>query len=156
MTTKPQTTLRAADIMTAEPVCIEPGMTIREAARLFDEHEISGAPVVDAAGRLVGVVSRTDLVRRYMSGDDDRDPRMLAELFSYDDEDDDGPLPDQVISVEDFMSTDPVSAPPTASLRELAERMLRSRVHRVIIVDGQDTPVGIVTSLDLVRGLAGV
>lgn len=156
MTIKPQTTLHAADIMTAEPVCIDAGMTIREVARIFEEHEISGAPVVDASGRLVGVVSRTDLVRRAMAGEDDRDPRVLAELFGYDDEEDEGPLPDPVVAVDDFMSTDPVTATPAASLRDLAQKMVRSRVHRVIIVDGDQTPVGIVTSLDLVKGLAGV
>ena len=155
MTTKPQTTPRAADIMTAEPVCVELGMTLRQVARLFDEHEISGAPVVNGAGHLVGVVSRTDLVQRFMAGEDDRDPRLLAELFS-DDFDDDGPLPDQSIAVDEFMTGEPVTAGLTTPLRELAARMLAARVHRIIIVDKDTTPVGIVTSLDLVKALAAL
>lgn len=156
MTTKSQTSLRAADIMTIEPVCIDLGSTIRQVARLFDEHEISGAPVVDSSGRLVGVVSRTDLVRRYTSGEDDRDPRMLAELFSDDNEDDEGIMPEQVIAVDDFMTDDPVTADPTAPIKDVAAKMVAARVHRVIIVDKDETPVGIVTSLDLVKALASI
>lgn len=157
MTIKSQTSLRASDIMTAEPVCIDLGSTIRQVARLFDEHEISGAPVVDSSGRLVGVVSRTDLVRRYTSGEDERDPRMLAELFSYEnEEDEEGLMPEQVIAVDDFMTDDPVTADASAPLRDLAAKMLVSRVHRVIIVDNDNAPVGIVTSLDLVKALAAL
>ncbi len=55
--------LTARDVMTLEPVCVGPATTIRELARLFEENEISGAPVVNRSGRLVGVVSTTDLVR---------------------------------------------------------------------------------------------
>lgn len=156
MTIKSQPSLRASDIMTAEPVCIDLGSTIRQVARLFDEHEISGAPVVDSAGRLVGVVSRTDLVRRYTSGEDDRDPRMLAELFSYENEDDEGLMPEQIIAVDDFMTDDPVTAGPAAPVKDVAAKMVAARVHRVIIVDRDNTPIGIVTSLDLVKALASL
>jgi CBS domain-containing protein len=146
----------AQDIMTARPVCAKVGMTIRAVARIFDEHQVSGAPVVDAKGRLVGVVSRTDLVKRYSVAGDDRDPMMLVELFgSTRGAAGSGLEPSGLLLIEDFMTTDPVTAEPSTPVQEVANRMLAGRVHRVIIVDAKLAPVGVVTSLDLVRVLAG-
>ena len=157
MSTASHVSRLAKDIMTPEPVCAELGMTIREVARIFDEFEVSGAPVVDGAGLLVGVVSRTDLVRRYTDGDIERAPSMLVELFGGDDGDDDsGSMPERLIAVDDFMTSEPITAAPSTPLTELAHRMVESRVHRVILVDKDRFPVGIVTSLDLVKALASV
>lgn len=149
----------AKDIMTPEPVCVEFGMTIRDIARIFEENEISGAPVVDGGGHLVGVVSRTDLVKRYSDGGIDRDPSMLIEMFGSNDEEDEdgmGPMPQQVVTVDDFMSTEPITAAPSTPIREIASSMVAARVHRVIVIDRERVPVGIVTSLDLVKALAGL
>lgn len=145
----------AKDIMTPEPICLELGMTIRVVARILDENEISGAPAIDGAGRLVGVVSRTDLVRRYTEGEIDRDPMMLIELFGgEDDEAQPGTMPGRVVTFDDFMTTEPITAAQSTPVHELAHRMVGARVHRVIIVDHEHVPVGIVTSLDLVKALA--
>lgn len=144
----------ASDIMTPEPVCIDLGTTLRQTARIFEEHGISGAPVVDGGGRLVGVVSRSDLIRRCLEGGDDRDPVLLVELLGSDDDPDAGPLPERSILVEDCMSPEPITAGPTTPLKELAARMVEARVHRVIVIDRGRIPVGIVTSLDLVKALA--
>lgn len=146
----------AADIMTERPRCIRRGMSVREVAQVLDEANISGAPVVDAANRLVGVVSRTDLVKRYTSGVSG-DPSMLVELFApAAARSAPTPRAELLVTVDDFMSTQPVTAEPSTSLRDLARRMVDSRVHRVIIVNQDRLPVGIVTSLDLVNALAGL
>jgi CBS domain-containing protein len=50
----------AGDIMTKEPLCAEPATTFRQLARLFEENDISGCPVVDEEGKVIGVVSKTD------------------------------------------------------------------------------------------------
>ena len=55
---------RVGEVMTNDPVCLSGGETVAEVARLFDANEISGAPVVDGLHRLIGVVSRTDLIHR--------------------------------------------------------------------------------------------
>lgn len=144
----------AKDIMTPDPECVDLGMTIRDVARIFDECEISGAPVVDGGGRLVGVVSRTDLVRRYTDGDIDADPTVLIEMFGGDEDDEVGSLPRPLVTVDDFMTTEPITASPSTPINEIAQRMVSARVHRVIIVDREHIPVGIVTSLDLVKALA--
>ncbi len=147
----------ARDIMSPEPVCVEEGMSIREVARIFEENEISGAPVVDGGGKLVGVVSRSDLIRRYTDGDTEIDASTLIELFgSNGDADDEGPMPERFMSVEEFMTAETITASPTTALHEVAARMVGARVHRVIIVDKEQIPVGIVTSLDLVKALTEV
>jgi CBS domain-containing protein len=56
--------MRAADIMTPDPVCISPDAPITDAIRLMLERKFSGLPVVDARGALVGIVTEGDLVRR--------------------------------------------------------------------------------------------
>lgn len=148
----------AADVMTPEPVCATGGMTVREVARLLDSIEVSGAPVVDGEGRLIGVVSRSDLLRGFLAGEFGDDQGSLLELFGGDDEGEAfqrGPDPEPLVVVEDFMSPDPVTAPPTATITALAQRMVEARVHRIVIVDAEGLPVGIVTSLDLVQVLAG-
>jgi hypothetical protein len=55
--------LRVADLMSIEPISIEESAPVRLAQQLIDRHAVSGLPVVDAGGRLVGVISQTDLVR---------------------------------------------------------------------------------------------
>ena len=60
--------MRAADVMTPDPMCISPDASIIEAARLMLERRFSGLPVVDAGGRLVGIVTEGDLLRRAETG----------------------------------------------------------------------------------------
>jgi CBS domain-containing protein len=141
--------------MTREPVVIAPATTIRELARLLEENEISGMPVVDEEGRLVGVVSKTDLMRRCLDEPDDRTAAYLVEFAGAEPEDG-APLgPEELIVVEDFMTSDPVTARPDEPVVAIARRMVDARVHRVVVVDPDRVPIGIVTSLDLLRAWAG-
>ncbi|MCA9284908.1 MAG: CBS domain-containing protein [Phycisphaerales bacterium] len=144
----------AKDVMTSEPVCAEIGMSVRQVARLLEENEISGAPVIDGRGCVVGVVSKSDLVRRYLGAESDYDPQFLVEFFRGDAESDGGGA-EPFLGVEEFMTSDPITAAPNTPLPQLAGRMAEARVHRVIVVDGEGFPVGIVTSLDLVKAIAG-
>ena len=141
----------AKEIMTAEPVCAEPSMTIRQLARLFEENEISGCPVVDAEGRVIGVVSKTDLIRRCSQGAPDRPPGYLFELIGDQErlETDSDLVPEPLICVQDFMSEGTVTVTPETPASKIASIMYRSRVHRVVVVDEERFPVGIITSLDL-------
>ena len=60
--------MRAADVMTPDPVCMSPDASITDAIRLMLERKFSGLPVVDARGALVGIVTEGDLVRRAETG----------------------------------------------------------------------------------------
>lgn len=141
--------LKAKDVMVPEPVCVEPTTNIRELARVFEENEISGAPVVDKDGRVIGVVSKTDLIRRCSEGTEDVPPAYLFEAICEQGGDDEEVIPEPLVCVEDFMTSDPVTATPETPVGVIARLMFEGRIHRVIVVDGGQFPVGIVTSLDL-------
>ena len=143
------------DLMSPDPTCVEPWMDVRTLARLFESDGISGAPVVDQQGRLIGVVSKTDLLHRALEASEDYDPVYVFEMMRGDEDD----LDENVISaagemrVEDFMTEDPVTAKPDDELHTVAAKMVDSAVHRIIIVE-KDSPVGVLTSMDIVRYVA--
>ena len=84
--------MRAADVMTPDPVCISPDASINDAIRLMLERKFSGLPVVDARGSLVGIVTRANLLHALASVDAETKPgpasdtsireRLYAELKS--------------------------------------------------------------------------
>jgi CBS domain-containing protein len=142
-----------ADVMTRDPVCIETGATMRQTAELLDEHEISGLPVVDDQLRLVGVVSRTDLLRRLLEGPPDarRDEQWL-DLLTADSTSTVEVDAAKLGLVDDVMSSDPVTALAGELLPKVARRMADEKVHRIVVIDPKSSrPVGIVTTLDLLR-----
>jgi CBS-domain-containing membrane protein len=98
--------LTAADIMTRDVISVTPDTTVGETSDLLTRYRIHGAPVVDASGQLVGMVSLVDLVGR------------VGE------------------TVSDVMTSDPVTAGPDASVEEVAGLMLDQMVRRLPIVEG--------------------
>ncbi len=146
-----KTELKVRDVMTSDPVCVSPSTTIRELARIFEEHEISGAPVIDHSGRVIGVVSKTDLIRRCSEGTGDIAPAYLFEVLSDQEDDTDSGeiIPEPLVCVEDFMTEDPLMVAPTTHASAAAKLMYDKRIHRIIIADDDRFPVGIVTSMDL-------
>ncbi len=156
--TTAKTDLRARDVMTAEPVTVEPSTSIRQLARIFEENEISGAPVVDQDGRVIGVVSKTDLIRRCSEGTSEQAPGYLFEAISEQGEEDDETgevLPEPLICVEDFMTDSPVTVTPQTPVARIARMMFDGHIHRVVVVDEDRVPVGIITSLDLLGVFSG-
>lgn len=147
--------LRAKDVMSAEPVCVGPATRIRELARVFEIHEISGAPVVDHQGRVVGVVSKTDIIRRCSEGMRELSPAYFFDALSdeIDEEEFGEELHEPLVCVEDIMTDDPVTVAPDAPLADIALAMHANRIHRVIVVDEERFPVGVITSLDLLEAL---
>lgn len=152
-----KTELKASDVMVADPVTVEPSGTIREFARLLEENEISGVPVVDQEGTLVGIASKTDLIRKCVQGTVDLPPGYLFDLLVEQDisEPAADTLPEPPVAVEDFMTEGPVTVPPDAPLAAVARAMTEARVHRVVVVDPDRYPVGIITTLDLLEHWPG-
>jgi CBS domain-containing protein len=146
-------TLTAEDVMTRDPVCVSPGARIRELARILEENEISGAPVVDQNGTLVGVVSKTDMIRRCSEGTEEIPPSYLFEMLSEHPTDSaqgsQEVLPEPLICVDDFMTVDPITVGPREPVPAIARLMNNKGIHRVIVVDDENFPIGIITSLDL-------
>lgn len=125
-----------ADAMTRDPIVLRSDDPLVDAARVLDEARISGAPVVDAAGILVGVLSRTDLLHA----------RATEQLWDR--------WPG--LRVRHLMHSPPITATPGMSLDEAAGIMEHERVHRlVVIVPGHDKPVGVLSTTDLVHVMVG-
>lgn len=103
-----------------------------EADRLLDEHEISALGVLDGE-RLVGVISRTDLLSA-ASGE-------LGETFS---------IPDE--PVKRHMTADPVTIDASTPLAAVAKRMLAERIHRVFVTRG-GAPIGVCSTRDIMRAV---
>lgn len=152
MKTHPTPTADA--IMTPDPVCAEPSTTIRQLARLFEDNDISGCPVVDHSGRVIGVVSKTDLIRRCSEGTRDIPPAYLFEVVcEQGDESEAGesPIPEPLVCVQDFMTESAVTVGPSAPVHEVATLMADRHIHRVIVVDDEMYPLGVITALDVLR-----
>ncbi|HMK92216.1 MAG TPA: CBS domain-containing protein [Thermoleophilia bacterium] len=124
------------DVMTPDPITVRMDAPLQMAARLLEENEISGMPVVDAAGALVGVLSETDLVRA----------RATQHLWSR--------WPG--LAVRHLMHAPVLTADREMGLREAAVLMEKAHVHRLIVVgEDQQTPIGVISTSDLVRAIVG-
>jgi len=150
--------LTARDIMTRNVITVPDDATLSELVATLSEHMITGAPVVDENGKLVGVVSTTDIalhstkrtsdIRRdvppdfYLRGWE----QIEDEFRSFSIEEDAGQV------VRDIMTPVIFSVSENARFVEMADMMVGGRVHRLIVTDS-DRVVGIVTTLDLLRGL---
>lgn len=160
--------LTARDVMTSPVTTVTPSTPLAELARLLTEDQISGVPVVDVESRLVGIVSKTDLLERLIDeATDFTSNPSFRKLFNLSEDEDTGPsgstsdeeldwMPEMVEStesanlgsVEDIMEPEVITVAPNAPITQLAAIMSRDRIHRVVVVDGKRV-LGIVTSLDL-------
>lgn len=120
------------DFMTIDPVVISPSAGIDEAARVLQAFEVSGLPVVDDDGRLLGVISQTDLLQA-----GDRGTRRLSSASA-------------VPRVADVMSSPPISVTMLTPLTEAARAMRENAVHRVVVVDEAGHAIGVLSSMDFV------
>jgi len=155
MTPKTETKTRVRDVMSRNPICVTGAADARELARLFDENDVSGVPVVDAQDRVVGVVSRTDLLHRCVEGPPGSRPggaflEALGESASLG-----GFDPEELGLVQDFMTDPPVTATPDETVKAVARRMAEERVHRIVVIDERGHAVGIVTTLDIMSVFPG-
>jgi CBS domain-containing membrane protein len=148
--TKPFLKLTAADLMSCELITIPEAMSLRGAARLLARAQVTGAPVVDAEGRCIGVFSTTDLLK--WTENQDRTCSRPEACVSAWQMVDAGELPED--RVGRFMTPDPVTALPGASIQDLALRMLDAHIHRLVVVDDCARPTGIVSSTDVLAAVA--
>lgn len=147
--------LKAQDVMTSDPICVSPHTTIRELARIFEDNEISGTPVVDQEGTVIGLVSKTDLIRQCSEGTDEIPPAYLFEVLSEQGDEGAGEvMPEPTICVQDFMTEDPLMVARDHPVKSIARLMCEHRIHRVVVADEKKYPVGIITSLDVLEALA--
>lgn len=146
----------AKEIMTTNLVTVTPSTPLREFARICAEDNVSGCPVVTVDGRLVGIVSKTDLLGRLLEGEhnyaanpDFRRMLGLGEEGVYEFGGSASESEGEVLGeVDDIMETDMITVPPDAPLPGVARMMAEDRIHRVLVTE-KEKLVGIITSLDL-------
>lgn len=149
--------LRARDMMERGVRSVDPDTTIRELAEIFNEEGMSGLPVIDKKGRLVGIVSKTDIARTFAETTGPQDEGMESVLGIDESEDMElqrnGIARDTTpITARSIMSADVVTAGEDESAGELASRMLEHGIHRVIITKRNEV-AGVVSSFDLLRAI---
>jgi CBS domain-containing protein len=132
--------MQARQIMTTPVLTVRPDTTVREAATLLLEHQITAAPVLDASGDLIGIVSESDLVVDRFG----HDPRNQARPVH-----DQPPGPK---TVGEVMTTPVIALGPSADAADLAQTMLGADVRSIPIVEGA-TVIGIISRRDLLRTL---
>jgi len=150
---KPFLTLTAADLMTRDVITIPQHLSLQGAAQMLERSQITGAPVVNEAGACVGVLSASDFVR-WARREHEHSVSCTTERGICSDW--------QMIEIEDVpadeactcMTSDLVTVAPETPITELARRMLDAHIHRIIVVDAQDRPIGIISSTDILAAVA--
>ncbi len=143
--------LTARDLMTPDVVTVPPATPVIAIARLLAERGISAAPVVDADGKLRGIVTEADLIRR-LAGEADRPAGWLASLFSNQQLDAERYARTHGVTAADIMSTEPVSVPPGMPAAQVAHLLEDRNIRRVVVVEDGKLK-GIVSRADLLRAL---
>lgn len=144
--------MKAAEIMVKDVVTTGPEASVQELATLMLERRISGLPVVDGGGRLLGIVSEGDLIRRPEIDTDRVKLGWLRLLLS-----DEARARDFVKShgrkAREVMTQPAISVATDAPLAEVVRLMARHRIKRLPVVD-KGRLVGLVTRTDLLRAVA--
>src|SRR5436190_15350173 len=146
--------MNAKDVMTRPVISIEPDMSVQQAAQLMLQRRISGLPVIDKAGRLVGIVTEADFLRRAETGTQRRRARWLEFFMGP------GRLADEYVhthsrKLEDVMTPDPETVAENSELDEVVHLMEKRRIKRLPVTHGKKV-VGIVSRANLLHALASV
>ena len=146
--------MRAEDVMTREVIAVDPDATVMEAARVMLEHHISGLPVVDKQGKLVGVLSEGDFLRRRETRTERRRGRWLEFLMGP------GRVAEEYThshgrKVSEVMTPEVHTVNETASLEDVVEIMEHKRIKRVPVMCGEQV-VGIITRSNLMQAMVSL
>lgn len=144
--------MKAADVMVTDVIVVRPQSTIREAAKVLLDHRISAAPVCTDKGRLVGIVSEGDLMRRAEIGTERRRSWWLELLSSPDARARDF-VKAHAVKIADVMTKDVITATEDTPLRDVATLLEKNGIKRVPIVRGGNI-VGIVSRRNILQAFA--
>ena len=123
------------ELMTLDPIVASVDMPLGDAAALMEFYRVSGLPVVDWSGVLVGVISQTDLLHA-------RTTEALWHAWPG-------------LTVRHLMTQPAVTVSAGTPLEEAAAIMERLRIHRLVVTDADgETPIGVLSVTDLVRSMA--
>jgi CBS domain-containing protein len=146
--------MRAHQIMTKDVITVTPQASIEEAAKIMLQTRISGLPVLNDAGKLVGIVSESDFLRRSEIGTGRKRPAWLQFLI--------GPgraatdfIRERGRKVEDVMTENPITVSEETPLEDLVSLMEKKAIKRLPVMSG-DRLTGIVTRSNLLQAVASL
>jgi CBS domain-containing protein len=145
-----------ADVMSRDPIVVRAETPLKEAIQILAERHISGLPVVDDVGKLVGIISETDLMWQetgvtppayimfldsviYLKNPATYDRDLHKALGQ---------------TVGEVMSKNPIAISPDKTLKQAATTMHDRSVHRLPVLDSTDQVIGILTRGDIIRAMA--
>jgi len=146
--------MKAEDVMTREVISIDPDSTVLQAAQLMLQHHISGLPVIDKEGNLVGVLSEGDFLRRRETKTEKRRSRWLEFLMG----------PGRIAAeyshshgskVSEVMTKEVQTVDEATALEDIVDLMERHRIKRVPVLCGGQV-VGIITRSNLMHAMVSL
>ncbi|MBR0673681.1 CBS domain-containing protein [Roseomonas soli] len=137
--------------MTPDVVTVPPETPVMAMARLLTDRGISAVPVVDAEGKLCGIVTEADLVRR-LAGEEDKPTSWFGALFADPASQAERYARTHGVTAKDLMTEKVVSVAPDTSAAHIAQMMEKQNIRRVIVVENEKLK-GIVSRADLLRAL---
>jgi CBS-domain-containing membrane protein len=143
--------MKARDVMAFPVITVKPNSSIEEVAKTFVRHRISGAPVVDDAGKLIGIISEGDLMYRSELGTERPHPYWYLEYAGKEH------LAAEYVKARarktaDLMTRKVITASPDSSLNDIAALLENNSIKRVPIVENGKL-VGIVSRANLIQAL---
>lgn len=123
-------TLHAFDLMVKDVISVSEKTPLKEVTKLFAEKHITGAPVINEAGELVGVISESDIIRKTTSMGA-WSPNLAGQI----------------------MTKPAVTVAPDETLQRICELMHNRHIHRVVVADGKEIR-GIITTMDILQVIA--
>ena len=146
--------MKAKDVMTSTVISVQPNATILQAARQMLQHHISGLPVIDQGGEIVGILSEGDFLRRRETATERRHSRWLEFLMGP------GRLAVEYShshgsKVAEVMTTDVHTVTEDTTLEDIVELMERRRIKRVPVMRGKKV-VGMVTRSNLMHAMVSL
>ena len=146
--------MKAKDVMTSTVISVQPNATILQAARQMLQHHISGLPVIDHSGEIVGILSEGDFLRRRETGTERKRSRWLKFLM--------GPgkiavdyIHSHGCKATEVMTTNVYTVIEDTNLEDIVELMERRRIKRVPVMRGKKV-VGMVTRSNLMHAMVSL
>jgi CBS domain-containing protein len=152
----PAERVSVVSIMSADTICVDPELSLEALLKLFLDHGISGAPVVNKEGRPLGVVSKTDLLRSQWENAGLIELEPFAPDGAEDVELEPGFHLERIREgkVEDIMTPVSFTLSENASVARAAALMAYEGVHRVPVLSGSGQVIGLISALDVTRWVA--
>ncbi|MFM6039123.1 MAG: CBS domain-containing protein, partial [Sphaerospermopsis kisseleviana] len=145
-----------AEVMTHNPIMVNPQTPLKEAIQILAEKRISGLPVINDAGKLVGIISETDLMWQETGV---TPPAYIMFLDSVIYLQNPGAYERDLHkalgqTVGEVMSKNPLTITPDKSLKEAAKIIQEHKVHRLPVLDSTSKVIGILTRGDIIRAMS--